>query len=146
MPIRFRCAYCNQLMGISKRKAGQVVRCPKCAGEIIVPMPEGMQAPADQPEEPAAGPAAFEDLNFEQHLHEPATGKNGATAATETAAAQPQAPAAATPEASSAAPPNRLGFFMPLGMLLVSLGVVILLFILMFVLGLIIGRATMIVQ
>jgi hypothetical protein len=133
-------------MGISKRKAGQVVRCPKCAGEIIVPMPEGMQAPADQPEEPAAGPAAFEDLNFEQHLHEPATGKNGATAATETAAAQPQAPAAATPEASSAAPPNRLGFFMPLGMLLVSLGVVILLFILMFVLGLIIGRATMIVQ
>jgi DNA-directed RNA polymerase subunit RPC12/RpoP len=146
MPIRFRCAYCNQLMGISKRKAGQVVRCPKCAGEIIVPVPEGMQAPADQAEEPAAGPAAFEDLNFEQHLREPATGKNGATAATETAAAQPQAPAAATPEASSAAPPNRLGFFMPLGMLLVSLGVVILLFILMFVLGLIIGRATMIVQ
>src|SRR5947209_460375 len=29
MPIRFRCAYCNQLMGIARRKAGTVVRCPK---------------------------------------------------------------------------------------------------------------------
>jgi hypothetical protein len=134
-------------MGISKRKAGQVVRCPKCAGEIIVPVPEGMQAPPDQPEEPA-GTAAFEDQNFEQLLQGPATGKDGATAATETAAAQPQADtpaAAATPQAASA-PPKRLGFFMPLGMLFVSLGVVILLFILMFVLGLIIGRATMVAQ
>lgn len=131
-------------MGISKRKAGKVVRCPKCAGEIIVPVPEGMQASADQPEEPAPGPAAFEDLNFEKNLHEPATGKNGATAATETAAAQPQAEAPAvvtTPDASSAPPPKRLGFFMPLGMLLVSLGVVILLLILMFLFGLIIGKA-----
>jgi hypothetical protein len=37
MPIRFRCAYCNQLMGIARRKSGTVVRCPKCAGEVIVP-------------------------------------------------------------------------------------------------------------
>src|SRR6516162_1467871 len=49
MPIRFRCAYCNQLMGIAHRKAGSVVRCPKCAGEIIVPVPEGM-APPTMPE------------------------------------------------------------------------------------------------
>ena len=37
MPIRFRCAYCNQLMGIAKRKSGTVVRCPTCAGQVIVP-------------------------------------------------------------------------------------------------------------
>lgn len=42
MPIRFRCAYCNQLMGIAHRKAGTVVRCPKCAGELIVPTPPDM--------------------------------------------------------------------------------------------------------
>ena len=30
MPIRFRCAYCNQLMGIARRKAGTVIRCPNC--------------------------------------------------------------------------------------------------------------------
>ncbi len=37
MPIRFRCAYCNQMMGIATRKAGTVVRCPKCAGQVVVP-------------------------------------------------------------------------------------------------------------
>src|SRR5262249_15338195 len=37
MPIRFRCAYCNQLMGIARRKAGTVVRCPTCSGQVVVP-------------------------------------------------------------------------------------------------------------
>src|SRR5262249_61750502 len=41
MPIRFRCAYCNQLMGIARRKAGNVVRCPRCAGQVIVPNADG---------------------------------------------------------------------------------------------------------
>src|SRR5215831_13122157 len=47
MPIRFRCAYCNQLMGIARRKAGTVVRCPRCAGQVIVPDPgpEAVDAP-----------------------------------------------------------------------------------------------------
>ena len=44
MPIRFRCAYCNQLMGIGRRKAGAIVRCPRCAGEVIVPAEQ--QTPA----------------------------------------------------------------------------------------------------
>ena len=118
-----------------------MVRCPKCGGEIIVPVPEGMEAPPDQVEEPAAGPSAFEDLDFGQHLQEPVTAKNGASAATETAPAQAQIE---TP--ASAPAPKRLGFFMPLGIVLVSLGVVLLLLILMFVLGLIIGRHTVIAQ
>jgi phage FluMu protein Com len=37
MPIRFRCSYCNQLLGISRRKAGTSVRCPTCAGQVPVP-------------------------------------------------------------------------------------------------------------
>jgi DNA-directed RNA polymerase subunit RPC12/RpoP len=40
MPVRFRCVYCNQLLGIARRKAGQVVRCTNCGGQIIVPDPE----------------------------------------------------------------------------------------------------------
>src|SRR5437870_13027604 len=40
MPIRFRCAYCNQLLGIARRKAGTVVRCPTCAGQVVVPTVE----------------------------------------------------------------------------------------------------------
>lgn len=47
MPVRFRCAYCNQLMGISHRKMGTVVRCPKCSGQVVVPHVE--TAPADAP-------------------------------------------------------------------------------------------------
>jgi hypothetical protein len=39
MPIRFRCVYCNQLLGISRRKAGTIVRCTTCAGQLIVPDP-----------------------------------------------------------------------------------------------------------
>src|SRR5437870_12831859 len=57
MPIRFRCAYCNQLMGIARRKAGTVIRCPNCAGQVIVPNPEpGAEEPpghlAPQPAAP----------------------------------------------------------------------------------------------
>jgi hypothetical protein len=53
MPIRFRCAYCQQLMGIGRRKVGAIVRCPRCAGEVIVP--DGLDMPAG-----GAGP--FNDL------------------------------------------------------------------------------------
>lgn len=48
MPIRFRCVYCEQLLGIARRKAGTVVKCPNCAGQVIVPKPEG--------DDDAAGP------------------------------------------------------------------------------------------
>jgi len=46
VPIRFRCFECNQLLGVSRSKAGTVVSCPKCAAELIVPVPE------PEPEEP----------------------------------------------------------------------------------------------
>src|SRR5688572_1109328 len=39
MPIRFRCVYCNQLLGIARRKAGTVVSCTTCGGQLIVPEP-----------------------------------------------------------------------------------------------------------
>src|ERR671936_272529 len=56
MPIRFRCAYCNQLLGIARRKAGQVVRCPTCAGQVVVPTPEEANVEAANVE--AGGPPA----------------------------------------------------------------------------------------
>src|SRR5262249_32266945 len=59
MPIRFRCAYCNQLMGIARRKAGTVVRCPRCAGQVIVPDPGPEAADAGgERNGPGGGPAA----------------------------------------------------------------------------------------
>jgi DNA-directed RNA polymerase subunit RPC12/RpoP len=72
MPIRFRCAYCNQLMGISRRKAGSVVRCPKCAGDIIVPTPdEGARAPEGAAPKPLN--ETFEDKGLERMLQPSAT-------------------------------------------------------------------------
>lgn len=63
MPIRFRCAYCNQLLGISRRKSGKVVRCPTCAGQVVVPSVDEVPDENDAPEAPA--PAAGGGQLFE---------------------------------------------------------------------------------
>jgi DNA-directed RNA polymerase subunit RPC12/RpoP len=117
MPIRFRCAYCSQLMSIARRKAGLVVRCPKCAGEIIVPSPDAT-APVN--------PAVFEAENFDVQLE---------------TAGEPNAPPSTMvhpPPPVDA--PRPAGVFVPMGMLIVFLLVTVLLLVLMLVIGLIIGR------
>jgi hypothetical protein len=78
MPIRFRCAYCNQLMGISRRKAGTVVRCPSCSGQVVVPNPaaEPTEKPQERPSPPAAPqPELFERSNFDELFENAAGGK-----------------------------------------------------------------------
>lgn len=73
MPIRFRCAYCNQLMGIARRKAGTVVSCPTCHGQVVVPTPS--QAPgSDVHEKMGDQPVAanvFERQDFDPDLLNP---------------------------------------------------------------------------
>jgi phage FluMu protein Com len=74
MPIRFRCAYCNQLLGIARRKAGQVVRCPTCAGQVVVPTPEEVDnaAGGGDPESPPGDDApVFERSDFDQIFNIP---------------------------------------------------------------------------
>jgi DNA-directed RNA polymerase subunit RPC12/RpoP len=68
MPIRFRCAYCNQLLGIARRKAGTVVRCPTCAGQVVVPTLE--QAAPGAP--PGPEQPIFERSDFDQVFKVPA--------------------------------------------------------------------------
>jgi phage FluMu protein Com len=67
MPIRFRCRHCNQLLGIARRKAGMMVRCPTCRGEVLVPAEEVKvtERVADGPAEPAP---LFERDDFEALL------------------------------------------------------------------------------
>lgn len=133
MPIRFRCAYCNQLMAIARRKAGTVVRCPKCHGEIVVPAPEDMP-PA--PNAPAN--VVFEDRDFEKDFELPAL---------------PPAPSLPRPEAGTAvepAPPPppllpptpagpRNGLFLSTPALIIFLATLLILLVLAFVMGLIVG-------
>jgi len=66
MPIRFRCAYCNQLLGIARRKAGTVVRCPTCAGQVVVPTVETNE-PEGQPGEEKQ--LIFERSDFDELLN-----------------------------------------------------------------------------
>jgi hypothetical protein len=108
MPIRFRCVYCNQLLGISRRKAGTIVRCTSCEGQLIVPDPSDSATEAAQQKEPAPpaapdeplktesgsrpdAPAAggmFEDSEFDAFLEPLNVGKGGQ------AVASPPAPSA----------------------------------------------------
>jgi phage FluMu protein Com len=66
MPIRFRCTYCNRLLGIATRKAGTQTRCPHCGYEITVPVPAeaaaGTERAAEDPE-PLFGRAAPEVMS-----------------------------------------------------------------------------------
>jgi hypothetical protein len=60
-------------MGISRRKAGTVVRCPSCASQVVVPHPEGQEQAAASPAA-AAGPAPplFERSDFDELFNMPA--------------------------------------------------------------------------
>jgi hypothetical protein len=68
MPIRFRCAYCNQLMGIARRKAGTVVACPNCAGQVVVPTEDDLPAMTEgvASEAPPPPPSKKEQPLFER--------------------------------------------------------------------------------
>jgi hypothetical protein len=94
MPIRFRCAYCNQLLGIARRKANQVVRCPTCAGEVVVPEPEAGAEELEQEKVPANQPV-FERSDFEDLFNEPVV---------QGPPAKPAPPPAPAPSAPPAAP------------------------------------------
>jgi hypothetical protein len=52
MPIRFRCGYCNRLLGIARRKAGSNTTCPHCGATIAVPTPEQPEPEGDDEGQP----------------------------------------------------------------------------------------------
>src|SRR2546421_5328528 len=81
MPIRFRCSYCNQLLGIARRKVGSVVRCPTCAGQVVVPDHDAEEF--DKAGDPA-NPPLFEREDFDSLFNLP-------TAAGVTHGKEPQA-------------------------------------------------------
>jgi len=54
MPVAFRCQHCNQLMSISRKKAGELTICARCGQETLVPRLEPV-TPL-----PVAGPAVVE--------------------------------------------------------------------------------------
>jgi DNA-directed RNA polymerase subunit RPC12/RpoP len=102
MPIRFRCAYCNQLLGISRRKAGTVVRCPNCSGQVVVPTLE--EAGLSDGPQGTAGQQLFEGNEIDRLL-EGAAGDQPSALAAPPRSANPAAPAAPAAIAPAPAPP-----------------------------------------
>jgi hypothetical protein len=145
MPIRFRCVYCNQLLGISRRKAGTIVRCTSCEGQLIVPDPNdpateaghpGEVAPPDgapQMDQPGAPGSAFEGAEFDAFL-EPFNSASSAPAV-----ARAPAPSAASPGGVGADPTpaltlGRVGLTIAIALVVLGLG-------LAFAGGLVVGLA-----
>lgn len=52
MPILFRCEHCRQKLSVPTRKAGKAIKCPKCAQQIVIPLPEAklVEEPEPAPE------------------------------------------------------------------------------------------------
>lgn len=69
MPIRFRCVYCEKLLGIAHRKAGTIVSCPRCGEKLIVPNPNET-APAGNGASEGKGAKLFERDDIDELLEE----------------------------------------------------------------------------
>lgn len=61
--FKFRCSQCAKLLGISRRKVGKAVHCPRCQAELIVPSPDD-QAQLDDPN-PGDEGDEFADLGID---------------------------------------------------------------------------------
>jgi phage FluMu protein Com len=101
MPIHFRCACCNQLLGIARRKAGMMVRCPKCQGQVAVPTAEGVTSAHKPPAETGIkkGDSSHQRDNgivLQEPPDDGSRAENGSTAA-------PAPPVAAAPPSLSLA-------------------------------------------
>jgi hypothetical protein len=114
-------------MGIGRRKAGAIVRCPRCAGELIVP--------AGQDDVPASGVAPVNDfLESEDFGKELATAEPIPYPLPNTPAPPPVhalfAPTDASPKSESREPSvacnvQRSGLFVPTPMLLAAVALLI---------------------
>jgi len=167
MPIRFRCVYCDKLLGIARRKAGAVVNCPQCGQPLIVPTPEPepeATAAAAQPAAPPPGPAKlFEQDDFDVLLEPDATYRTpDPIPSAKRPRAQPAPPRAADPHpprpfaaerslppAPPAAPPSAKrapsgGIVLSTGMLILILVAVLMLMGLAFGGGILVGRMTIV--
>jgi len=143
MPIRFRCAYCNQLMGIGRRKAGTIVRCPRCAGEVIVPAAQAVPS--------AAGPGVnplFEQDDFAQELAElqPIPEKPGNPPQSQNADSHPPTGQLESNDPEVISEPasglRRSGLFLPTPIVIVAVGLLLGVLGIVFWLGFALGRST----
>ncbi len=155
MPIRFRCHYCHQLLGIARRKAGSMVRCPTCQNELTVPssseshhvaQPEP-QPSVTRPSPSGKEPGLFDRDDFDDLLRPgqppipsnpfPLGGPPSASGAF--SLPHPDSPISSSPDGTEAKPVARTFVLTPLRTaLLIAAGLVLVG--VAFALGLLVGR------
>lgn len=138
-------------MGIARRKAGSVVRCPSCGGQVIVPQAEPEPAPpaAAPPSAPRKAGTVFESSEFDQIL-EKAAQKPTARPSPKVENYQHEVvPAAEVIDGEATSYPTAElpvaglpGLFLTTGRLILVSVIVMLLIALSFCAGVFIGRAT----
>jgi hypothetical protein len=152
MPIRFRCAFCNQLLGIARRKSGSVINCPTCGGPLVVPREAEEQGKND------AGPSEqrlLEECDVDVLLKPPVTAQVAGSSA-EGQKSAVTAPSSIhgsgvtsagelhTSNGEMAAPPlpaaKQPGFFITPGRATLAAVAIVLLLAVAFVAGFLIGR------
>jgi DNA-directed RNA polymerase subunit RPC12/RpoP len=136
MPIRFRCAYCNQLMGIARRKAGTVVRCPTCSGQVVVPHPNPSAEAAAPDPAPQEERRLFEQSDFGDVFQNPVKAPRAVSRG-----AAPAANYGVEPVALNDQPAPLHGVFLSPGKVTLLSVVVVLLLGVAFFAGLLMGRA-----
>jgi phage FluMu protein Com len=57
--FKFRCYQCQKLIGAPPSRFGSVVKCPRCAVELIVPSPDDESPPDDEPDSDAFRPESL---------------------------------------------------------------------------------------
>jgi hypothetical protein len=148
MPIQFRCNHCQQLLGISRRRAGAWVVCPTCAGTVRVPeLPEQTGQAVAPPD-----PALLERSDFEVFLQPlalspPRSGERtraGALPANRRDPDSARRRKVHNPPWDATAPdqPPPPGLFLTPGRAALAAVLVLVLLILAFVAGLLVGRYT----
>lgn len=129
-------------MGIARRKAGQVVRCPRCAGQVVVPAGESvLKAPAENPTPlPPQPPASslFDQENFSRLLGPAAAPPRPPPVATFEPPAQPASHYDAEPLHD---PVELRGVFLTPGLLTLAGVLIIVLMGAAFFVGWMVGRA-----
>ena len=105
MPIRFRCRYCSQLMGISRMQAGKVVDCPSCGRQLRVPVADGRGQAVPAPRLDLADNRLAEALNELARIAIPeASGAAGGKTGGDVAGADPTVAEEATIGGGQSAP------------------------------------------
>jgi len=109
MPITFRCPSCRNRLSTAKRKAGSLVKCPGCGGEVRVPTAnEKLDPQVERLLATAGGPAEYQAEAEDPHSVDAPTPDFGPKAEVAPPAEPPPPPVARRAKPAPIPTPSKL--------------------------------------